>query len=81
MHDIDVPLIYFENNRSLFRDLHRLLGQSPRLKPLDHPFWDSLECYDLMVELCQRLSLKAPEGYYFGGHPMDPFSIGFWRKQ
>lgn len=44
----------------------------------DHPWWQSEDCDEALVELFDALDAEAPEGAYFGAHPGDGSDFGFW---
>ena len=63
-------------------DLGRLeRGFDRSYPPKDDPWWDTSRALEEYQELLNRLQSKAPEGYYFGGHPNQPQCLGFWPTQ
>lgn len=70
-------------------DLHLVVTQLGRLDrgfaksypPKDHLWWDTGEALEEFQELIARLNDRSPEGYYFGGHPMEPQCLGYWKQE
>lgn len=70
-------------------DLHAAVTQLGRLErgfgksypPTDDLWWDTGAALEEYQELVARLNERAPEGYYFGGHPLEPQCLGYWKHE
>jgi hypothetical protein len=47
--------------------------------PEEDLWWDSSEAIEEHQMLLKRFSEKAPPGYTFGGHIMQPQCFGYWK--
>jgi hypothetical protein len=47
----------------------------------EHSFWESEEAQDLLDEVTEVLDTtpEKPDNLFFGSHPDDPASLGFWN--
>lgn len=53
-------------------------GFSRTYPPDDDLWWCSAAAFEEYQTLVERMNERAPEGYYFGGHPLQPQCLGFW---
>ena len=48
------------------------------LEDEDHAWWQSDDCDDVVVDLCDWLNYYSPPGFHFGTHKGDGACLGFW---
>lgn len=79
--ETDTVLAEFDGHlASCVVPLDRILrGHIKRFPPEEDLWWSSQEAVEVYKTCLQRLKELAPEGYYFGGHPLEPFCLGFWQ--
>lgn len=77
----DQILVEFAGDlRSVVTELSRLeRGFARTYPPSDDPWWDTSYALEEYRHLIQRLNKRAPEGFYFGGHPDQPQCLGYWQ--
>ncbi len=65
-----------------FMNTHPDMKKAYEMDDENHPYWNSEDCtYDLNDDLWDKMNDVAPEGEYFGAHPGDGASYGFWKSE
>lgn len=79
-HPLNQILAEFTGEISiLLPQLSALLGKSGGYPRRDDLWWDTQEAVNALDQVFENLNQLSPEGYAFGGHPLQPQCLGYWN--